>query len=75
MPHGRLRTRPVRTTQVRKYFKSKNFTRVKIAENKRLRAEAREARKAERALMALNKPQKRKYTRREKTAANALLTL
>jgi hypothetical protein len=65
----------VRTTQVRKYFKSKNFTRVKIAENKRLRAEAREARKAERALMALNKPQKRKYTRREKTAANALLTL
>ena len=64
----------MRTTQVRKYFKSKNFTRVKIAENKRLRAEAREARKAERALMALNKPQKRKYTRREKTAANAMLT-
>jgi hypothetical protein len=65
----------VRTTQVRKYIRSKNFTRVKIAENKRLRAEAREARKAERALMALNKPPKRKYTRREKTAANALLTL
>ena len=75
MPRGRPRTRPVRTIQVRKYFKIKNFTRVKIAENKRLRAEAREARKAERALMALNKPQKRKYTRREKTAANALLTL
>ena len=75
MPRGRPRTRPLRTTQVRKYFKSKNFTRVKIAENKRLRAEAREARKAERALMALNKPQKRKYTRRGKTAANALLTL
>ena len=46
-----------------------------MAENKRLRAEAREARKAERALMMLNKPQKRKYTRREKTAANAMLTL
>ena len=75
MPRGRPRTRPVRTTPKRKYFRSKNFTRVKIAENKRLRAEAREARKAERALMALNKPQKRKYTRREKTAANALLTL
>ena len=75
MPRGRPRTRPVRTTPTRKYFRSKNFTRVKIAENKRLRAEAREARKAERALMALNKPQKRKYTRREKTAANALLTL
>ena len=75
MPRGRPRTRPVRTTQVRKYIRSKNFTRVKIAENKRLRAEAREARKAERALMALNKPQKRKYTRREKTATNALLTL
>ena len=50
-------------------------TKVKMAENKRLRAEARDARKAERALMMLNKPQKRKYTRREKTAANTLLTL
>ena len=75
MPRGRPRTRPVRTTQVRKYFKSKNFTRVKIAENKRLRAESREEKRAAKALFLLNRPQKRKYTRREKTAANALLTL
>ena len=75
MPRGRPRTRPVRKTPKRPYKRSFNFTKVKMAEKKRLRAEAREARKAERALLALNKPQKRKYTRREKTAANTLLTL
>jgi hypothetical protein len=75
MPRERPRTRPVRTTQPRKYIRSKNFTRVKIAENKRLRAGARETRKAEPAPLALNKPQKQKYTRREKPAANAMLTL
>ena len=46
-----------------------------MAEQKLKRQGIREARRAERALLALNKPQKRKYTRREKTAANALLTL
>jgi len=75
MPRGRPRTRPVRTTPKRPCKRSFNFTKVKMAENKRLRAEARDARKAERALMMLNKPPKRKYTRREKTAANAMLTL
>ena len=75
MPRGRPRTRTARTTPKRPYKRSFNFTKVKMAENKRLRAEAREARKAERALLALNKPQKRKYTRREKTTANAMLTL
>jgi hypothetical protein len=75
MPRGRPRTRPVRTTPKRPYKRSFNFLKVKMAENKRLRAEACDARKAERALMALNKPQKRKYTRRKKTAANTMLTL
>ena len=75
MPRGRSRTRPVRTTPKRPYKRSFIFTKVKMAENKRLRAEAREAQKAERALLELNKPAKRKYTGREKTAANAMLTL
>ena len=75
MPRGRSRTRPVRTTPKRPYKRSFNFTKVKMAENKRLRGEARNARKAERALLALNKPAKRKYTRKEKTAAVAMLML
>lgn len=75
MPRGRPRTRPVRTTQVRKYFRSGNFKRGVLAENKLKRQAAREERRAAKALMLLNRPQKRKYTRREKTAANAMLTL
>ena len=46
-----------------------------MAENKRLRGEARDARTAERALMAFNKPAKRKYTRKENTVADAMLML
>ena len=75
MPRECPRTRPVRTTPKRPYKRSWNFTKAKMAENKRLRGEARDARKAERALVALNKPPKRKYTRKERTAANAMLTL
>ena len=67
MPHGRPRTRPVRTTAVRGYKKSGFFKRGVLAENK--------LKRAAKALFLLNRPQKRKYTRREKTAANALLTL
>jgi hypothetical protein len=54
----------VRTTPKGPYKRSWNFTKAKMAENKRLRGEARDARRAERALLALNKPQKRKYTRK-----------
>jgi len=75
MPRGRPRTKPVRTTPKRPYQKSGFFKRGYLAEQKLKRQGIREARKAERALMMLNKPQKRKYTRREKTAANAMLTL
>ena len=58
MPRGRPQTRPVRTTPKRPYKRSWNFTQAKMVENKRLRGETRDARKAERALMALNKPPK-----------------
>ena len=75
MPRGRPRTKPVRTTPKRPYKKSGFFKRDYLSEQKLKRQGIREARRAERALLALNKPQKRKYTRREKTAANAMLTL
>ena len=75
MPRGRPRTKPVRTTPKRAYKKSGFFKRDYLSEQKLKRQGIREARRAERALLALNKPPKRKYTRREKTAANAMLTL
>ena len=65
MPRGRPRTKPVRTTPKRSYKKSGFFKRDYLSEQKLKRQGIREARRAERALLALNRPPKRKYTRRE----------
>ena len=75
MPRGRPRTRPVRTTPVRSYRRSGFFKRGVLAENKLKRQSAREEKREAKALFLLNRPHKRKYTRREKTAVNAMLTL
>ena len=61
MPRGRPRTRPVRTTQKRKYNISKNVTKAKKAERAAKWLALKESRAAARALLPVK--QKRPYKR------------
>ena len=62
MPRGRPQTRPVRTTQKRKYNISKMFTKAKKAERKANWMALKESRAAARALLPVK--QKRAYKRK-----------
>ena len=63
MPRGRPRTRPVQTTAVRKYNRSKMFTKDKRAERKAAWLALKESRAAAKALLPVK--QKHAYTRRK----------